>query len=325
MNDVPFPSSRHRAFTRELCKHARTNEQLAMASQEDGSEEDLFRDLSDQETRIEERIRTLCLCVIALGVVGCILYYLRIILVPLVLAVALSYLLQPLIELLHIRPRRVCGVACCGVPHWLASCVALVIAFAVFGLLGFVVADSIHSFSEHADVYAERVRALVHGLLGWMESVQQELRQRTFSNTFSSTSEWTLLGSAAAAPPPASNASSGGFASGGAYSLEQLVSNVPLTSLVFTVAGSLLESLSNLLLVLLFTVYLLLGKGAQAARQGVHLAADAQIFAYIKGKVLLSLGVGVLTALTFKVHTRVNHRRVVTVSCNSERCLPSRR
>ena len=261
-------------------------------------DENVWRDLSEQESRIEERIRTLCLCVIALGVVGCILYYLRIILVPLVLAVALSYLLQPLIELLHIRPRRVCGIACCGVPHWLASCVALVIAFAGFGLLGFVVADSIHSFSDRADVYAERMQELVHGLLDWMETMQEELRQRTFS----STSEWTLFGTSAETTTPLSpNASSGGLATGGAYSLEQLVSKVPLTSLVFSVAGSLLESLSNLLLVLLFTVYLLLGKGAQVARQGVHLAADAQIFEYIKGKVLISLGVGSLTALTFNL------------------------
>ena len=56
------------------------------------------------------------------------------------------------------------------------------------------------------------------------------------------------------------------------------------------------QVLSNLFLVLLFTLYLLLGGGG-AESHGVNAEADAQVLSYIKGKVLISLGVGVATAL----------------------------
>ena len=86
---------------------------------------------------------------------------------------------------------------------------------------------------------------------------------------------------------------------GGAWDntrVQQLASKVPVTRLVLQAAESLLELLSNLFLVLLFTLYLLLGGGG-AESHGVNAEADAQVLSYIKGKVLISLGVGVATAL----------------------------
>ena len=74
------------------------------------SKNGLFGSLTPEEHRIEERIRTLALSVVALGVVGAALYFLRAVLVPLVLALALKYLLQPLIDILSVRPLRCCGL-----------------------------------------------------------------------------------------------------------------------------------------------------------------------------------------------------------------------
>ena len=57
-------------------------------------------DLSSREQAIDERIRTLCLVILALAVLAAGAYTLKSILVPFVLALALKYLLTPLIDLL---------------------------------------------------------------------------------------------------------------------------------------------------------------------------------------------------------------------------------
>ena len=132
----------------------------------------LLGSLSDEEHQIEERLRTLALCICASGVVAYGLYTLRSVLVPLVLAVALTYLLQPLIDILSQRPLVCCGITCCRrppeslhtvrpimrpfaecllqlkLPRWLAVCVALAFAFGVLGVLGFVVDYYLHAKSE---------------------------------------------------------------------------------------------------------------------------------------------------------------------------------
>ena len=74
----------------------------------------LLGPLSSSQVPIEERIRTLSLAVCALGVVGAALLYLRAVLVPLVLAIALSYLLTPVVDLLSKRPLRCAGVTLCA-------------------------------------------------------------------------------------------------------------------------------------------------------------------------------------------------------------------
>ena len=63
--------------------------------------------------------------------------------------------------------------------------------------------------------------------------------------------------------------------------LESLLAHIPLSKLVLLTVEAFLELCSNLFVVLLFTVYLLLSHKADAKPS----EADAQILAYIKGKV----------------------------------------
>tara|TARA_B110001452_G_scaffold213023_1_gene183705 strand:- start:156 stop:1592 length:1437 start_codon:yes stop_codon:yes gene_type:complete len=276
-----------------------------------------FGPLSHAERHIEERLRTLSMCVCAGGVIGGALYVLRSVLVPLVLAVALSYLLVPVIDALSVRPLRCFGRLYCTrpapwvsspilrpfvravclaqLPRWLATCVALAIAFAVLGLLGFVVADSVHVFAARAELYSHRVEQLLGGLIDWMKEMEENAPW--YSNT------------TAAGDGLASNATT---AADGLAELKALAKKVPVTQLILSVVTSLLEMLSNLFLVLLFTCYLLLGGGGGGGGGGgsggpdqekVHQQADAQIFSYVKGKVLVSLLTGALTALIlFSLH-----------------------
>ncbi|EOD31552.1 hypothetical protein EMIHUDRAFT_456279 [Emiliania huxleyi CCMP1516] len=151
--------------------------------------------LTGQQREVEERLRTVCLLLCGLAVVAAGLYYLKAILIPLVLAVSLMYILQPLIDFLTRRPLLCCGRRCCvqrpnldGVPaclrpvaescllvrlpYWLAVCVALVVACAVIAFFGFVVADSVRTFSSKATEYTARVQLLARTLVSWLDDMQ---------------------------------------------------------------------------------------------------------------------------------------------------------
>ena len=246
-----------------------------------------FASLSPIQKELEERIRTASLCMCALGVLGALLYYLRSALIPLVLALALKYLLQPIVTALSTsaplcpivgargsKLREACDVvARFKVPRALAVMLSLLVAFAVLGLLGLIIANSIHLFSRRADVYADRLEYLLGKLLGWIEWM---------------TCDWTAAGcnynatNVTNGTDPASEAGS---------ELAALLSKVPLADLVVSLTEDLLEMVTNVFFVILFTVYLF-GAGEQRRTE-----ADASISAYIKGKVFLSAIVGVVTCL----------------------------
>ena len=105
--------------------------------------------LSPEQLEVEQRLRTLALMLVGLAVIACGLYYLEGILIPLVLALALTYTLQPMIDLLSKRPLHLCGrkffaqqpaairearpmlrpfyelVYLAKLPWWLATCIAV--------------------------------------------------------------------------------------------------------------------------------------------------------------------------------------------------------
>ena len=84
-------------------------------------------------------------------------YFLRGILIKFVLALALRYLLLPLVDLLSCN-----GLTCrLRLPRTAAILVALLLAAGLLGLVVAVVVRSIGSFAEHSDAYGERVNTLL--------------------------------------------------------------------------------------------------------------------------------------------------------------------
>jgi len=271
--------------------------------------------LSATQQGFEERSRTISLAVVALGVLICGLRFFKDALIPLVLAIALKHLLQPVINVLTNRPLRCCGrsllaepMACVGVPRRnrrLQSCLAyacrlqlsrtaaaivsLLLAFAVLGAILAIVADSVHVLVDNAEEYAKQLKVIVANLLGWVANVS---------------CQWTRGG--CPLPGNATNATSAGGESSNSSSsdatremIDQLFSRVPIESLVGYTAEFLLEMGENLFFVILFTVYLLLDtrKGKRDAKPETPSRTDMLILDYIKGKVMLSLVVGVVTAV----------------------------
>lgn len=140
--------------------------------------------LSATQQGFEERSRTISLAVVALGVLICGLRFFKDALIPLVLAIALKHLLQPVINVLTNRPLRCCGrellaepMACVGVPRrnrrlqtclayacrlqlsrTAAAIVSLLLAFAVLGAILAIVADSVHVLADNAEEYAKQLK-----------------------------------------------------------------------------------------------------------------------------------------------------------------------
>ena len=57
-------------------------------------------------------------------------------------------------------------------PRIVAVFVALGVAFAVLGVLGFIVADSVRTFASKADSYSQRVEELLGWAIGFMEEAR---------------------------------------------------------------------------------------------------------------------------------------------------------
>ena len=111
-----------------------------------------------------------------LGIVLCLLYFAKAVLVPLALAVLLTFLLAPLVTLLQRR----------GLPRFAAVLLVVVDAGVVFGALGWMVAtqatalvDSIPEYESNLDEKIATIRAMSHGgLIDRIQVVMDRVRRQ---------------------------------------------------------------------------------------------------------------------------------------------------
>ena len=221
--------------------------------------------LSVREQRLDERIRTLSLVILATAVVFAGLYLLQHILVRFVLALAVYYLLAPLIDVLSCH-----GVAKCRVrlPRPLAIMVALVVAATGLLALGLIVSRSISSFTAHADQYHDRV---------------EELIEEAFNFT-------TKLGLDEIVPGKLSNSTEMK-----ATLAELARSKLSISSLIMAALGKAAGVVENAVYVLLFLAFLLAGSRPRDHEAlGTAAKAEEQIYLYIRGKVAVALMVAAL-------------------------------
>ena len=127
--------------------------------------------LSTSETYLDERIRTLCLVICATGVLAAAAYFLKNILIPFVLALAIAYLLTPTIDLLS------CARCDCKykLPRFIAVLIAMALALGVLFIIGVIVAESIAQFTANASMYRERVEYIVSSAYNLTIEIQHDL------------------------------------------------------------------------------------------------------------------------------------------------------
>ena len=131
--------------------------------------------LSRVEQQIDERIRTACLAVIAFVLVVASMYYLREMLRPFFVAVALRYLLSPMIDLLSCQSRQSRSLftsrACrFRLPRPIAIVLSLLFAFSLLLFLGGLAVRSVALFTSNSEKYRERLQQLATSFYIWFTS-----------------------------------------------------------------------------------------------------------------------------------------------------------
>ena len=117
--------------------------------------------LSARQRYYDERLRTLSLVVLASFAAGLAAYFLREILERFLRALAMYYLLMPLIEALRCR-NRVSRKA--RLPRGIATFAALIVSFGGLVVVGAIAVRSIRNFTDHAANYNMHVEDLIDTL-----------------------------------------------------------------------------------------------------------------------------------------------------------------
>ena len=202
------------------------------------------------------------LVLIALGLV---FYYLSSILKPFFVAVFLSILLDPLVEIL----RKI------KIPKGIAVVIVLLLTFAFLFLLGLVVYASFTSFADELPKYEAKFSVMFQNILQWFNIPLQDL------NSYLHNFDW-----------------------------RRAITGLSLPSYVSSGVGSFFQFLLNVFLVLLFMIYILLGRDSFYDRVRRAFASSGtdrvmvtvknindQIQEYLIVKTIISVITGVLATI----------------------------
>jgi AI-2 transport protein TqsA len=192
--------------------------------------------------------------VILAGVsLGFAFFFMKAVMIPLVLAVFLSYLIRPLVHLLEHRLK---------IPRGLAILLALGLSGAMLGILSLLISSSVKSLGPRLSDYQENLVSMGDRILAYLQSKGIPVDREVV--------------------------------------LAELA-ELPVGTLLSSVVDSLVSSLSNLFLVLIFVVYLLGGGSGKASKEGILLEIDKKIRNYVTVKVMLSLVTGLLVGIILKI------------------------
>lgn len=227
-----------------------------------------------KETRSGYYIMTACLMVIAASVIYSGMDRLHSILVPFVLALALSYLLSPLVDLLSCR-----GASnSCRLPRIAAVFLAFLIGCVILFVLGLVLLEALYTFRARSSMYSARVNMLLEMAFTEVAKFQDYVGQ-TSTGSFHSINRTDANHS---------------FSQEAREMVSHLVADVSVTSLILSLLGTAAHIAEDLLYIILFLMFMLLphSTDGDGARDPVSERVERQIFAYIRGKSCISAYVG---------------------------------
>lgn len=217
----------------------------------------------------ESRTVKISLAVLMIIAVGVILHLLQSIFKPLLIALILSYIFEPLIKLMQLIK----------IPKFVATFFVLIITFVFFYLIGLIIYSNVDTFSQEFPQYQIKINELYLKVIGILKIPHEEVVK------FYSQIKWG-----------------------------ELLQKLSLPSVLSSSIGSFISFLANLFLVLLFTIYILLGRehlisNIGKAFPGKHSQKiyDAMeninrgIQKYFFAKALISLGTGVSAAVVLLI------------------------
>ena len=250
---------------------------------------------------LEDRLKALALAIVAIVFVGFVLVYLQSVLKLVTLAALLAILLQPLVDVLSVRPAAPARWAtslrasCCGgsceaigaliewsttlrLPRWLAIVITLAVVFSVGTLIVILVYNTLYSFILNIDEY-------LHSFIEGINALKEMFKETTLGgyidvDTFSDDMVKTLAD---------------------ASFLQPLLINS------MSVAGGLI---ANMLVTMIMWIFLVMSPptpeapASEAARDtqvvvATALSAAAQTRLYLRWKAAISLGKAVACGLVY--------------------------
>lgn len=225
------------------------------------------------------RIQTVCLVILTTVVITATLYLVKPVIVPFVLAVFLSLILIPVVEYL-IRKLRV--------RRGIALVLTMALGFLVMFGLGSIIVGSMEQFSENSSTYEAQLTKLVENPGEYMMNmISGDESPKIESEAKESTGD-TLV-----SEPVAEKTT---------FKLSALLPAEELKGLAKKLSASVMSIVSQSMLVMLFTAFLVTGSTTRRkARGGVLGEIESRVQKYIAIKIILSLLTGGLVFLVLKI------------------------
>lgn len=170
--------------------------------------------------KIENRIIITFLGILSAIAIGVVLYYIRSIILPFALAVFISYVLNPLITFFEKKK----------IPVSVAIILAIIITFLILNLFGVLIYGSIRSFAADFPKYEARLSNIYESVLEFLDIPQAPI------NDINDIPE------------------------GDRFGILSNIRNLSISGIILNTLGSILNFLSNTALVLLFLLFILIGR-----------------------------------------------------------------
>lgn len=195
------------------------------------------------------------LMVIAAVAIAFALSYTKPVMVPFVLAIFITYVVSPLVDVLRTKLKF---------PGGLAIFVTLMVVAVLITLLGLLITTSVRGILENEVLYRDRLASLASQLFVFLERTGLPIGADLEEST---------------------------------QDLINSIRELPVVSWVGRAAGTMFGLLTNSLLVLIFVIYLLIGKPPAATRKGIYLEIDSKIRRYLAIKMVISASTGLVVGL----------------------------
>ncbi len=208
-----------------------------------------------------------CLMVISGAVVYTAMERLQDILIPFLLAVALSYLLAPLVDLLSCRGAE----HSIKLPRILAVITSFCVGVGLIVAVGLVLLKALSTFQERSASYTGRVEQLVAAVFDALSKLQQATGAKKEPSNHTVAEEAEAM-------------------------VESFLADMSVTQMIMDLLGTAAHILEDVMYIVLFLVFML-AHSAHGPRDKIKQRVERQIFIYIRGKSSISAFVGSMHAL----------------------------
>ncbi len=193
--------------------------------------------------------------VIATVAIAFALAYTKPVMVPFVLAVFITYVVSPLVDILIEKFKC---------PSGLAVFITLMVVATLMTLLGLLISTSVRGILENEALYRDRLATLAAQLFAFLDRtglpIGADLEQST-------------------------------------QDMINSIRELPVVNWVGRAAGTMFGLLTNGFLVLIFVIYMLIGKNPAQQKKGIYLEIDVKVRRYLAIKMIVSASTGLAVGL----------------------------